>query len=62
MQSCIYKLSGIIFSCKFFLLYRYIIFMKDWTNGPLTPSFSEVCAIISCYYDAILIGKNNGQK
>ncbi len=36
--------------------------MKDWTNGPLTPSFSEVCAIISCYYDAILIGKNNGQK
>ena len=43
-----------------FFLYRSIIFVNVWMNRQLPYSFAKVCAIISCYYEAIIMVKNNG--
>lgn len=43
----------------FFLDCR-LIFVSDWINRQLPYGFAEVCMIISCYYNAIIIGKTNG--
>ena len=43
-----------------FFLDKPIIFVSDWINRQLLYGFAEVCMIISCYYNAIIIGKNNG--
>ncbi len=37
-----------------------IIFVSVWMNRQLPYGFAEVCMIISCYYDAIIIAKTNG--